>query len=354
VSAGMRNTFAMIAALALAACASVLGFKRPSETSRPFEHRAHVLHGVACTQCHQGIAASSHTGPMHTPSTTTCTECHKKPHDSHDCNGCHGETWIHQQAELVHQRLRFDHGKHMAAVNGNCTRCHEEVGRPSNATGSLEPKMATCFGCHEHQSEWDLRNCNGCHVDVAKEDVTPESHVVHDGDFIREHGVRATTDRELCATCHDDRSCAKCHGVTVPTLPWKMGIGERPQMTGLHLSGFRSRHSMEARAEAGLCATCHSENFCVQCHTTLGVGALANGAKNPHPPGWVTASGGQHGLEARTDPMSCAGCHGGGGEQLCVGCHRVGGPGGNPHGPGFASNKDKVRDMPCRLCHGGS
>jgi hypothetical protein len=50
--------------------------------------------------------------------------------------------------------------------------------------------------------------------------------------------------------------------------------------------------------------------------------------------------------------MSCAGCHGGSGEQLCVGCHRVGGAGGNPHGPGFQSNKAMHHDLPCRECHG--
>jgi hypothetical protein len=49
--------------------------------------------------------------------------------------------------------------------------------------------------------------------------------------------------------------------------------------------------------------------------------------------------------------MSCAGCHGGAGEQLCVGCHRVGGPGGNPHGPGFTSTKNKQHDVPCIFCH---
>jgi hypothetical protein len=32
----------------------------------------------------------------------------------------------------------------------------------------------------------------------------------------------------------------------------------------------------------------------------------------------------------------------------------VGGPGGNPHGRGFTSHRDKVRDLPCRLCHGGA
>lgn len=343
-----RATLVMLFAMALAACASVLGLKR-ADTSRPFEHRAHVLHGVACTDCHAGVRSSTHEDAMHLPTTATCIGCHKKPHDDHDCATCHGETSTRQEAEIVHSQLRFDHKKHMADVHGDCARCHESAG--SASATSLEPKMATCFGCHEHQSEWNVRKCDGCHVDVAAEDVMPESHVVHDGDFIREHGVRAASERDLCATCHDDRSCAKCHGVTVPTLPWKLAVGDAPRTTGVHLSGFRSRHSLEARAQPGLCSSCHVENFCVQCHASSGVGATSADARDPHPAGWVTATGGQHGMEARIDPLSCAGCHGGAGEQLCVGCHRVGGPGGNPHGPNFTSTKDRTRDMPCRLCH---
>lgn len=50
----------------------------------------------------------------------------------------------------------------------------------------------------------------------------------------------------------------------------------------------------------------------------------------------------------------CASCHGGAGEMLCVGCHRVGGPGGNPHAPGFSSQMRPAVDRPCVLCHGGA
>ncbi|MGH7284003.1 MAG: cytochrome c3 family protein, partial [Polyangiaceae bacterium] len=311
-----------------------------------------VLHGVACTNCHAGIASAKHGSPMHLPTAATCRGCHAKPHDERDCTGCHGEMAARESAELVHEKLRFDHAEHNATTRGNCARCHEGVAS-ANPTVSLIPKMATCFGCHEHQSEWNARTCNGCHVDVATEGSLPQSHVVHDGDFIREHGVRAASNRDLCASCHDDRSCAKCHGVTVAALPWKLAIGDAPQTTGLHLSGFKSRHALEARANPGLCTTCHSEESCASCHATMGVGAgPGSNATSPHPPGWVTASGGNHGAEARIDPMSCAGCHGGGGEQLCVGCHKVGGPGGNPHGPGFTSRKDKATELPCRLCHG--
>ena len=344
-------TFLLLFALGLAACASVLGYKPASDPSHPFEHRAHVLHGVACTDCHAKIAGEKQGDPTHFPSSATCRGCHQKPHDEHECTGCHGDVAARQAAELVHRRLRYDHGSHTATTRGNCARCHEGVAS-TDPGARLVPKMATCFECHQHQNEWDVRKCDGCHVDLAGERSPPESHVVHDGDFIREHGTRAASNRDLCASCHDDRSCSKCHGATVAALPWKLEVGDAPRQTGVHLSGFRSRHALEARAQPSLCTTCHSEESCNACHTALGVGA-GPGARSPHPAGWVTATGGLHGNEARIDPMSCASCHGGGGEQLCVGCHKVGGPGGNPHGPGFTSRKDKARDLPCRLCHGG-
>jgi len=234
---------------------------------------------------------------------------------------------------------------HVAASHGDCVVCHTQVAdaRPD----TVLPKMATCFGCHKHRDQWTLRDCNGCHVNIRYEGVMPDDHVVHDGDFIREHGVRAASARDLCASCHTDRQCASCHGEgTVPALPWKLALGD-VSLPGLHRAGFLARHSDEARADPGLCTTCHTESSCVDCHTRQNVAGTS--ARSPHPPGWAN---GEHGMQARIDPMSCAGCHGGAGEQLCVDCHRVGGPGGNPHGPGFTSRRDEHHDLPCRLCHG--
>jgi hypothetical protein len=212
--------------------------------------------------------------------------------------------------------------------------------------------MATCFSCHKHKDQWNARDCDGCHVDLRAEGTLPASHLVHDGDWVREHGVRAASSRDLCATCHTERQCASCHGVTVPGLPQKLAFDD-VRLSGLHRAGFRARHADEARAQPGLCSSCHSEGFCIACHESERV-APGNAARSPHPLGWLSTSrgGGEHGVQARIDPMSCASCHGGAGEQLCVGCHRVGGPGGNPHGSGFSSTKDKTRDVPCRLCHG--
>lgn len=340
-------TVVLAFSLLLGACAALLGVK-PREAQHPFEHRAHVLKGIACVECHRDIRSAGADGPLHVPDTARCVSCHTKPHDTRTCNDCHGEAHVRQEASMAREHLRFTHGAHLKRVDGQCVPCHNAIGKTDAST--LRPPMAQCFTCHQHADQWTSRQCDGCHVDLPAEAVKPSSHVVHDGDFVREHGARAASSRELCATCHSESSCLKCHGVSVAALPWKFAT-ERPQLSGLHRAGFRMRHADEARANPGLCATCHEQTtFCEGCHAEKHVGA-APGSRSPHPAGWVRARSGEHGRAARLDPVSCASCHGGAGEALCVGCHRVGGPGGNPHGPSFSSRLDKTRDVPCRQCH---
>lgn len=348
-SARRRALLALALPMLLGACASVLGIRK--SPSRPFEHRAHVVKGVSCKECHGTVGTAGDEDPLHFPTDGSCLRCHEKPHDPRGCSGCHGEPHTRASAEMARKHLRFEHKNHMGPVKGDCVRCHQEVA--VDAPQALRPAMAICFSCHEHEAQWRVRDCDGCHVDLAAEHTPPASHLVHDGDFVREHGVRAAAARDLCMTCHSERSCASCHGVgTVPALPARLAFDD-VRMSGLHRAGFRSRHSDEARANPGLCVTCHSDRSCRDCHERRGLAAGA-ATRNPHPRGWLTSSrgGGDHGVQARMDPVSCASCHGGAGEQLCVGCHKVGGPGGNPHGRGFTSRKDKGTDMPCRMCHG--
>jgi len=339
----------LVFSFALAACAGILGIK-PREVQHPFEHRAHSLAGVACLECHEGMTRAASVGPLHLPATTKCVGCHTKPHDTHACEGCHGTTHARAEVLLAREHLRFSHDRHVPAVGGQCVPCHTAAGKVDQ--GSMRPGMAQCFSCHEHKEQSQTQECSACHVDLPAEHVRPASHVVHEGDFVREHGVRAASARELCASCHTESQCASCHGITVPALPWKLAF-DRPALSGLHRAGFTQRHADEARANPGLCTSCHGDaSFCADCHSRRRVGAGAIGTfRSPHPAGWVRARGGAHGREARLDPGSCASCHGGRGEALCVGCHRVGGPGGNPHGRGFTSTLDKRSDDPCRQCH---
>ncbi len=343
-----RTGYLLLCLLATSAlaCAALLGIKPPGE--KPFEHRSHVLHGVHCFECHRGAEEAGERGPMHLPTTEDCVRCHEKPHNPAKCSSCHGSHVVRTRALAAREHLKFEHPKHVDAAKGNCIKCHLDVGTHD---GPLRPAMATCFSCHEHEQQWEITDCDGCHVDLAAERTLPQSHVVHGPDWLREHGVRAASEEALCTACHSERSCGACHGVTVPATPTRLRF-DLPERADMHRAGFRARHALEARSDQALCVTCHSESSCRDCHTREGV--VGRGALSPHPPGWLGVRGSEnaHGPAARIDPVGCASCHGGAGEQLCVGCHRVGGPGGNPHPPGFSSTR-ALSELPCRLCHGG-
>jgi hypothetical protein len=343
----LRMLWFAFLALGFVACAAVLGIKPQGQ--KPFEHRAHVLHGVHCYECHRGVEQAGESGRMHLPETNDCVRCHEQPHNPSPCGQCHGSHRVRQQVLAAREHLKFEHPAHVDAAKGNCVRCHLEVG--SN-DGPLRPTMATCFSCHQHERQWQVTDCDGCHQDLQTEHTLPESHVVHGPDWLREHGVRAASEGALCTACHTERTCSACHGVNVPALPTRLRF-DQPERADMHRAGFAQRHALEARSDPAMCVTCHTPASCRDCHTRENVSA--GSGRSPHPPGWVGLPGSPnaHGSEARLDPVACASCHSGAGEQLCVGCHSVGGPGGSPHPSGFQSSK-ALSELPCRMCHQGA
>jgi hypothetical protein len=346
---GKRPLWLILGAVALAsACAGVLGLK--PRGPHAFEHRAHVLKGISCLSCHQGVDQAGDTAPMHLPDTAKCMECHARPHDSRTCTNCHGEPMMRERAAQARHYLRFEHSQHVPRLSGDCVRCHVDIQRDGAA---LRPSMATCLGCHAHRDQFAVRDCQGCHVDLRAELTRPSSHLVHEGDFVREHGARAAAASDLCSTCHTQSFCASCHGQTMPMIAERMAF-DATLAAGVHRAGFASRHAEEARAQPGLCTTCHSEDSCAGCHAEKGITAVQAGG-SPHPAGWLGLPGqrNEHGRAAWRNPAECASCHGGAGEALCIGCHRVGGVGGNPHPAGWSSTRNRASDMPCRLCHTG-
>jgi hypothetical protein len=303
---------------------------------------------VGCASCHAAVREAGDDDPVTAPDDATCVECHAPPHDPRPCLDCHGDPADIDRARMARRYLRFAHREHLGRLKGNCARCHVDVAEPGQA---LLPSMPTCLGCHE--DAFQVGRCDRCHQDLEAEGARPESHLVHGVDFVREHGVKASTAPELCRACHRESDCAGCHGRTVPALPARRTF-DAPDVAGLHRAGFAARHAEEARAQPGLCVTCHAVSSCESCHTAQGLTPSASLRLDPHPPGWTSIVAGEslHGRAARRDPASCASCHGGTGEQLCVDCHRVGGVGGTVHPPGWRSNLDPRADHPCRLCHG--
>jgi hypothetical protein len=345
-----RIAVALIALAAVAACARLLGLGKGSR--KPFEHRAHVLAGVPCTTCHQGMSSAGDDSPLHLPDDASCVAagCHPSPHDRGSCLGCHGEAWTAFDVAQAREHLRFSHDRHEEPLLGNCARCHVGV---AEGGSRLRPSMATCLSCHQHDDQFADRTCDACHVDLEAERAVPVSHLVHDAGWDRSHGGAASASPELCSTCHAEKFCGGCHGASVPALP-SVRYFDDVTRASVHRAGFASRHSVEARIDPGTCTTCHSQESCVGCHTErhVAAGPELGLTASPHPPGWVGAAGpNEHGRAARRDPAACASCHGGGGEALCVSCHKVGGVGGSVHPPGWSSTLDRGRDTPCRMCH---
>lgn len=332
--------------IVVGACAGILGLNDRREQA--FPHRSHVRAGISCLTCHASAARAGDDDPVHLPDAASCLACHAKPHDTRDCLTCHGDPVSAGAVVEARRHLRFAHATHVATVAGNCVRCHADVSRTD---GPIRPRMPTCLGCHAHEDQFEPDRCDACHVDLEREGTLPETHLVHDGDWLREHGVRAASAAPMCSACHTEQSCARCHGVTAPRVPAQLRF-DAPDGSALHRAGFRSHHAEEARADPGSCSACHADRACRDCHVGAGVAAIGAGGLSPHPSGWVGVGlgGNAHGPAARRDPAGCASCHGGAGEQLCVGCHKVGGIGGSPHPPGWSSAQPRSA-LPCRLCH---
>lgn len=337
------SLFAVVA-MGLAACAGLLGVRSSSRAG--FPHRSHVLAGISCVSCHAGVERDDGTA-MHLPSDASCATCHASAHSDtrreQSCVGCHAVG--RERAELNRRYLRFSHANHTDPAGGNCVRCHTGIAEEGR---NLAAPMASCRSCHEHQASLDVRECDSCHVDLPAEAAMPLDHVVHNQGFGLRHGDAAASGRELCATCHTESSCLACHGVSVAPMS-RLPIFEDHPERAVHSGGFAARHADEARADQALCTTCHAPSSCQSCHDSFGVGATSRTSRNPHPAGWVGLRN-DHGRAAHQDPVLCASCHSGEGEALCVGCHREGAVGGNPHPPGWSSEKP-LSQAPCRACH---
>lgn len=336
----VKRVISIVACAALAACAGLLGLTKTG--AQAFPHRAHAIAGITCTACHVDMAAAP--ASLHLPADAKCIMCHMKPHNPRPCLGCHAAP--NAIAELVEARahLVFDHTPHMPVTRGDCMRCHGGI-----AEGDEHPRppMATCFRCHD--ADRSARTCSTCHRDLDGSKLLPQSHLAHDGDWLREHGTRGASSGQLCQACHREQFCAECHGKTVAVLPATSHFAD-PFTPSVHRAGFVARHALEARADPGACSTCHSPDRCASCHMSRGI--AGNGRRSPHPAGWVGlgAADNRHGREARRDPASCASCHDGAGQALCVSCHKSGGIGGSPHPAGWSS-RVPLTAMPCRLCH---
>lgn len=356
----------------------------PQTLTIRFNHKKHVRSlKQTCKSCHAGAYTSSSVNDRLLPKpTASCDGCHDIDHsdlsnvkagtsEDGQCVYCHigenaGEGGKVAPLVLPHANLRFPHDKH-AARNIECSQCHGQVDRIELATRDHLPRMAGCFSCHNMSgaAQGEAKgDCEVCHL------TQPDGRLMtafstgpllpprwlhdaaHTPDFIERHKTAAANNSAFCGTCHTANYCTDCHDGKV-------------RDRNVHPNDFLSMHAQAARQDNPRCVSCHQEQtFCADCHRRTGVARDAPSATrlvgrrfHPPPAEWTNAprSAKHHAWEAERNLNACVSCHT---ERDCATCHATkglsGGQGVNPHPLGFEAKCRTAfsrNPRPCLVCH---
>lgn len=235
----------------------LVGPKKPAshfETEWMLEHKFEVRKDpVACTSCHKPAF---------------CQTCHQNRRPDSHLSG-----WIKAHFGTAIEKPEYCAVCHEKAY---CQNCHKDVLHTpdwirEHARG-VKARPDICQQCHVPRSF-----CIECHKGAEPKSHTP--------DWIGRHGAQILAGKEsqrTCTTCHTPSFCTSCHEGAKPAShqqPDFVRIGPRDE------PGAKSGHAREAlqalqqrgAKEIIRCATCHSSNFCDNCH----------GIEMPHPKDWL-------------------------------------------------------------------
>ncbi|MCH9687830.1 MAG: cytochrome c3 family protein [Deltaproteobacteria bacterium] len=321
-----------------------------------FNHGQHLGLGLDCSKCHTDVADSTRARDLNFPRGATCDECHGAQHprpagEPARCQLCH--TDVDDQSRLKasvrapRPQLVFNHRLHIKAGSA-CEDCHGDMSQVRLATTLQLPREADCLSCHDGFQATD--RCGACHptessgrlATRAQDDRVMPSLIPtarsgwgadHDLAFVEDHAGIAKANPQLCATCHSETFCTDCHAGALRPLR-------------LHSGDYLTAHALDARARTQDCQSCHrTQTFCQGCHERLGFGNRTDGdfavggGLTFHPDGWSGPPGmaQTHAHAAQRNIAACASCHT---EDSCLACHATTnvatpGLGVSPHGPGF-------------------
>ncbi len=296
-----------------------------------FNHKQHLDKQIPCATCHGDLSKVDLATRAQLPTMAQCLACHdsRMPMSSKASNPA--------LPSPVESKSGLLSGRVSRGPSPRCGTCHLQQSDGLLATrfpsGVLAPSgmlrgdihgmdwknnhrqpaqadpeyCATC-----HKQSW----CQSCHNGV----VRPLD--LHGGDYVSRHSIEARRNQPDCGSCHRRQTfCLGCHerlGVvahsTLPTSPpvssFFPGSSRR-----FHPDGWASptagpgHHSWEAQRNLRTCASCHREETCMDCHSSLPGGRFAQG-KSPHGLDWIQ-SGRCQSLQSRN-------------ARVCLKCHRDG------------------------------
>jgi hypothetical protein len=130
------------------------------------------------------------------------------------------------------------------------------------ATGSALPAS------HPEELGEGRVTCTECHEDQLKGVVKPYATFNHTSNFILNHRQYAAKNDQLCATCHKQSFCNDCHGKKENMKP-ALKFGDRPDREMIHRGDYLTRHKIDGRIDAASCYKCHgraNNKLCMNCH----------------------------------------------------------------------------------------
>ncbi len=315
-----------------------------------FSHHLHSEQGLGCDDCHAPLLAPASTTAHPIPAKQLCADCHEID-EERSCGTCHRNTkepstWTGRGPS----HLIFSHKDHVD--NGSeCQDCHEGAAHWPDRQGKAQkgPEHPDCASCH--QKELDAGKCKMCHERLDLNSEKPEQIFSHKPGFFKRHGLKAEGSEDMCAQCHDQSFCADCHAKTMTIKP-SYRYPEQVDREFMHRGDWISKHPQKARMGDTGCLKCHGSSFCSSCHERSGIGGHL-GRVSTHPADWASATGAtSHGRAARRRISECASCHDQGPASVCVHCHRSGGI--KPHPPGWdppVPVTERASHEMCRICH---
>lgn len=268
--------------LALTAIGAWAGSRQPAPPA--FDHEVHApLFPGTCTTCHAGAAEA---GASLWPAVEGCAACHDGEVEAR-------VEWTPPPGPPP-SNLRFAHDAHATASadSVSCAQCHTITDPRADIHRSV---VAQCVDCHqpgaEHLTVAD-QQCATCHLSLAEAtrlsrgDVAgfpvpgshgaPDFNVAGHGDlaWVRDADGRMNV-AASCATCHAQNFCINCH-VNAPEVPaiQALAADERSLAHGFTFGpppsheapNFTAVHGREATRNTATCATCHTQPSCTTCH----------------------------------------------------------------------------------------
>jgi hypothetical protein len=237
------------------------------KASLKFSHAFHVGEaGVACLDCHKGASTSASSSDNLRPAHENCATCHEDQVNK-QCGFCHLDTLNIQAAVRPVRTIVFSHAKHTAMKDVECATCHPGLDKTEYAGPANMPAMATCITCHDNARA--TGTCESCHASFVN--LVPADHLV--ADFRKDHKkmTRLGGLDVSCATCHTQNFCADCHGAAPLERFGKSALMSEPSPRSSSTSNgpkqmtLQMTHNMNYRYTHGIDAKAKSTE-CFDCH----------------------------------------------------------------------------------------